>query len=181
MTFRDYVVSIFKKSSFKFKSQIKSKDLFCKLLFYKFQSFPSLIEHDRFTTCFKKLWNRPFWFLREQNKYLTGIMFEKLAVPSAPPNLLPNIWKQRGPIWSDFYVVWTLSIGFGGQGVHFWGNMSLLDTEKGLPPNLKGKPSFTPYGLQWYWAIRFLPTIPLPGRGIPPRKGDNFFFVLRCL
>ena len=25
------------------------------------------------------------------------------------------------------------------------------------------------------WALLFLPTIPLPGKGIPPRKGDNYY------
>ena len=28
--------------------------------------------------------------------------------------------NRIGEIWPNFYVVWTLSPGFWGQGVHFW-------------------------------------------------------------
>ena len=43
---------------------------------------------------------------------------------------------------------------------------------EGIPSNLKGKTPFTPYGVSLR-ALWFLPTIPLPGRGIPPRNGDS--------
>ena len=51
-------------------------------------------------------------------------------------------------------------------------HMSLWDTVKGPSPDLKGKTPFTPT-VVLLQAIQFLPTIPLPGRGIPLQGGDN--------
>ena len=58
------------------------------------------IKQDRFTTCFKNLWNKPLWVLALQKKNQTVLktkQVKKLAAPLAPSNLLPNLLPNLSP------------------------------------------------------------------------------------
>ena len=51
------------------------------------------MEQDRFTTCFKTCGTSSI-FRRVEWGFKTVKVITLCAVPSAPSNLLPNLWKQ---------------------------------------------------------------------------------------
>ena len=98
------------------------------------------IKQDRFTTCFKNLWNNPRWVLAQQKKKSAAVkpVTKYVTKPVTRP-VNKTSGKRKGLIWSDFYAVWIVVPGFGGEGVNFWGQKIKILTLKKIAPKPEKK------------------------------------------